>query len=35
MERPGGVEKMYTSVHAFVDVSDVTQAEIMLKLVNV
>ena len=35
MKRPGGVEKMYTSVHTLVNLSDVTQAEIMLRQVNV
>ena len=35
MQQLVGVEKMYTSVHTIVNLSDVTQAEIMLRQVNV
>ena len=31
MQQLVGVEKMYTSVHTIVNLSDVTQAEIMLR----
>ena len=35
MQQLVGVEKMYTSVHTIVNLSDVHQAEIMLRQVNV